>query len=51
MTSSFTGLEYDFNEWAEFNDGDWAAMFLLSPPGMRCQHSAELPGFIRADAI
>ena len=51
MTSSFTGDEYDFNEWAEFNDGDWGAMFVLAPRGMRCANTTELPGFIRADAI
>jgi hypothetical protein len=51
MKSGFTGEEYDYEEWKEWNDGDWAAMFMLTPRGMRCEHSAELPGFIRADAV
>ena len=51
IKSGFTGDEYDYEEWNEFSDGDWGAMFVLAPRGMRCANTTELPGFIRSDAI
>lgn len=49
--STLTGRDFDSAEWNHWYDGEWATMFVLAPGGLRCNHIAELTGFIRADCI